>query len=190
LLSKHKILSSEHVALDATTNRRGVHHAVIQSPAGKVDVYCTHLSAVFSLLPYPKDEGDWDVEQRAQAVSLLNLVNSTAKTDKVVVVGDFNSGPAIGDDVNSVEIDTYNIFTGANYSDPYAEVAGQCTWCADNPLISDGVNADLDHVFVKGFEGAPTAKRVLDGPESIEVCAESADGSLSDHYGISVTLTP
>jgi endonuclease/exonuclease/phosphatase family metal-dependent hydrolase len=190
LLSKHKIISSEHLELDATTNRRGVQHAVIDSPAGKIDVYCTHLTAVFELLPYPRESGDWDVEQRAQASALIDFVESSAETKRIVVLGDFNTGAAVGDDVLAVEIDTYDRFMNAGYSDPYTDQPGSCTWCGDNPLVSGERNYILDHVFVKGFDGSPTTERVLDSAQDIEVCEETAEGALSDHYGISATLVP
>src|SRR6185436_6927836 len=41
----HEVFAENTKPLDAraTTNQRGVHHAVIDAPMGEVDVYCTHL---------------------------------------------------------------------------------------------------------------------------------------------------
>ena len=190
LLSKHPIVSSEHHDLGGTTNRRGVHHAVIKGPAGKMDVYCTHFTAVFSLLPYPRESGDWDVEQRAMADDLISYVKSSAETDQVLVLGDFNTGPAIGEAVFAEQPATYDKFIADGYANPYAELDGSCTWCGDNPLIGNDDSLVLDHVFVKGFEGEASAERILDESLEIEVCDEAAPGALSDHYAIKVTVAP
>jgi hypothetical protein len=57
----HEVFEAGSTGLDApaTTNQRGAHHAVIDAPMGKVDVYCTHLSPVFVTIPYPRDSGSW-----------------------------------------------------------------------------------------------------------------------------------
>lgn len=189
ILSKHPILESEHIEMSATTNRRGVHHAVIKGPAGKMDVYCTHLTAVFEVLPYPREEGDWDEEQRAQVATLRGIVDDTAQTDQIVILGDFNTGPALGEDIVAEQQASWDALA-EGYDVPYVDGGGACTWCGENPLIGGGEGHILDHVLVKGFEGESSASRVLDEGAQIRVCEEDTAGALSDHYGVSVTLTP
>ena len=33
---------------------------MVDLPVGPADIYCTHLTAIFALIPYPRDEGSWD----------------------------------------------------------------------------------------------------------------------------------
>jgi endonuclease/exonuclease/phosphatase family metal-dependent hydrolase len=188
VLSRHPIVRSEHHELDATTNRRGVHHAVVRGPAGRMDVYCTHLTAVFTLLPYPKESGTWASEQRAQVDALQALIADTAETDQIVVLGDFNTGPA-AEGITAEQPDSWSALS-EGWSVPYVEAGGACTWCPDNPLIGGGDAHILDHVLVRGFDGGATTARLLDEATSIDVCDEAADGALSDHYAVAATLTP
>jgi endonuclease/exonuclease/phosphatase family metal-dependent hydrolase len=188
VLSRHPIVESDHHELSATTNRRGVHHAVVRGPAGRMDVYCTHLTAVFSVLPYPREQGTWASEQRAQVTAMRRLVDDTARTDKVVLMGDFNTGPA-GDGLVAEQPESWAALT-PGYTVPYVDAGGACTWCPDNPLIGGGDPHILDHVLVKGFSGAPATRRILDEGATIDVCDEVTQGALSDHYGVEVTLTP
>ncbi len=182
------IVRSEHHELDSTTNRRGVHHAVVRGPAGRMDVYCTHLTAVFTLLPYPKESGTWASEQRAQVDALQALIADTAETDQIVVLGDFNTGPA-AEGITAEQPDSWSALS-EGWSVPYVEAGGACTWCPDNPLIGGGDAHILDHVLVRGFDGGATTARLLDEATSIDVCDEAADGALSDHYAVAATLTP
>ena len=51
----------------STFNRRAVLHAELDTAAlGTVHVFCTHLTAIFSSIPWPKPEGSWQEEQLAQ----------------------------------------------------------------------------------------------------------------------------
>jgi hypothetical protein len=60
LLSKSVILDSDVLVLESSLNRRAVLHALVDTEAlGPVHVFGTHLSAVFSDIPYPGD-GTWE----------------------------------------------------------------------------------------------------------------------------------
>ena len=59
ILSRHEILSVEEHVFDSTTNRRSILHAVVDLPGGAADVWCTHLTAIFAVIPYPRAEGTW-----------------------------------------------------------------------------------------------------------------------------------
>jgi len=188
ILSRHPIEHSAHLELSATTNRRGVQHAVIRGPAGRMDVYCTHLTAVFSLLPYPREQGSWAEEQRAQIASMRASIDATAQTDRVVLLGDFNTGPS-ADSIAEVQPRSWSALS-PGWAAPYLDAGGPCTWCPDNPLVGGGQPSIIDHVLVRGFSGASSATRILDESVTIEVCEESVTSVLSDHYGVEVTLTP
>lgn len=195
LLSKHPIISQDEVILDSTTNRRGLLYAEVNVPnLGSVHVVCTHLTAVFSAIPYPKATGSWEEEQLAQVNALNTLVDAKAGADgRVVVLGDFNTGPAGTGYIAEAEAN-YTALMAAGYSNPYIDWADHtCTFCGDNPLIGndDTESAVIDHVLTRNFTGTSTAKRVLDGPLDVTpVCSGTVETlAYSDHYGVSVTFT-
>ncbi|MCB9673781.1 MAG: endonuclease/exonuclease/phosphatase family protein [Alphaproteobacteria bacterium] len=194
ILSKHPILSTDEHVFASTTNRRSALHAVIDLPSGPQDVYCTHLTAVFSTIPYPRPpgEGSWAEEQTTQIEELRDWIDSTA-TGPVVAMGDFNAGPAVGD-IDAEQPANYDLLVGG-YADPYIANDGRCTFCGDNPLVAlggDDRNSEIiDHVLFKGFEEPTyTAGRVLDGGIDTQTCGTDIAGAYSDHYGVSVTLNP
>ena len=180
LVSEWPLLETNELVLDSTTNRRGVLHARMDGPLGEVDVYCTHLSAIFSLIPYPRETGSWEEEQIAQIGSLRAWIDETSTTDTVLLMGDFNNGPD-------------------EHASNFAELSegwdrtyrGDCTYCADNPLNSeDSEDRVIDHVLTHGFKGDATGTRVLDEGFEIESCGNPREGAHSDHYGVSVLLEP
>ncbi len=180
LVSAHPILSSEEHVFSSTTNRRSVLHAVVDGPLGDTDVYCTHLTAIFDLIPYTGVGESWEAEQAQQIGDLSAFVDGTA-SGPVVLLGDFNNGP-----------DQH----AAHYADlsqgfvsPYVRDSGVCTYCADNPLNSeDSEDRVIDHVLLRDVDLDSASERVLDEPVEIEVCGEAQDGAYSDHYGVRVTI--
>lgn len=188
ILSRHPIEQSGHLELSATTNRRGVQHAVVRGPAGPMDVYCTHLTAVFSLLPYPREEGSWADEQRAQIAAMRSYIDESSQTGRVALLGDFNTGPQ-APGISEVQPRSWSALI-PGWSAPYLDASGPCTWCPDNPLVGGGEPSIIDHVLVRGFSGASNPIRILDHGVTIEVCDEPVESVLSDHYGVEVTLAP
>ncbi len=179
LLSPHPLVGAEEHVFSSTTNRRSALHAVMEGPAGDVDVYCTHLTAVFDLIPYTGDAGSWDEEQEAQVAELRDWVDQTA-TNPVVMLGDFNNGPT--DNVNN-----YNDLS-KGFDNAYLEAGLDCTYCSDNPLNSeDSEDRVIDHVLTRDLGGEFVAERTLDAPVEIESCGTSSEGAYSDHYGVRVT---
>jgi endonuclease/exonuclease/phosphatase family metal-dependent hydrolase len=193
IVSKHPIQSTEELVFASTSNRRSALRAVLDTPDGEVTVYCTHLTAVFDLIPYPREEGDWEPEQRAQVEELLAWVD-TSPTERVVVMGDMNTGPEVGDS-NAEAPDNWALFAASDLSVPYLDDDPQCTYCAANPLLGGSSDNDdnrvIDHVMVKGFSAVEGSERVLDGDlPGVESCGDSFEpGALSDHYGVSTTVT-
>lgn len=190
ILSKKPLSDvSEHV-FASTSNRRGVTHATVEFGV-PVDLYCTHLTAVFDTIPYPRDEGGWAVEQLDQVDELLAFLDETGG-DHRVLVGDFNAGPSLPDaDIESEALESYQQLTEAGLADPYVDLDGRCTFCASNPILTQqGETTDvlIDHVLTVGMT-ASAATRILDGEISADSCAyDLSTAALSDHYGIAVTL--
>ncbi len=197
ILSKHPILSVDETVFASTSNRRSVLHAVIDGPNGELDVFCTHLTAAFDTIPYPRDEGNWVDEQADQIEEMLALANAEAG-DHAVMLGDMNTGPAING-MGAEEADNWALFAAeGDWSAPYLEQAESdvaCTYCGDNPLVGaspdDNVSRVIDHILVKGFSGTVSTGRILDGLDTTaESCGDVTDPSpLSDHYGVEATVS-
>jgi endonuclease/exonuclease/phosphatase family metal-dependent hydrolase len=188
ILSAHPMNSYEHTVFESTTNRRGAEHAVVESPIGDVDVYCTHLTAVFETIPYPRDTGSWAEEQLVQIDALHDWVDETAKTDTIILMGDFNAGPAIGDIDDEIP-DAYAALAEGydNFND---DGASGCTFCEENPLTGSSTSVLIDHILLKGFDGTGSPTRVFDQEITTISCDAEIPAALSDHYGLETTLTP
>lgn len=192
ILSKRPLTDVEEHVFDSTSNRRGVTHAVVDAGV-PVDVYCTHLTAVFDTIPYPRESGSWQAEQLVQIQELLAFMDETGG-DHRVLLGDLNTGPAIdASNIVSEAAESFRQLTDAGLEAPYLELDGRCTFCASNPILTqDGATEDvlIDHVLTTGTV-ASAATRILDGTVEASTCVDGVDlstSALSDHYGISVTL--
>ncbi len=190
ILSAYPLSGTEELLFSSTTNRRSLLHAVVDAPLGPVDVYCTHLTAVFDLIPYPKEEGSWEEEQAVQIADMLAFIDQTATTGRTVLLGDMNAGPDVGDSVAD-QLANWNAIAASGMAVPYVDAEGPCTFCSDNPLQGTDTDTDdrvLDHVLVDGFGAATTAERVLDEEITTERCGEEMPGAYSYHYGVLVTV--
>ena len=191
ILSAHPLSGTEEHVFASTTNRRSVLHTVADTPAGNIDVYCTHLTAVFDVIPYPRDEGSWEEEQAAQIDDLLAWIDATASTGLTVLLGDFNTGPELGDSAAEAE-DNWDVLAASGMTAPYVDAEGSCTYCPGNPLnMGDEGDAGrvIDHVLIDGFEGQPSAELVLTDELEVERCGEPFTAAYSDHYGVRVTIS-
>ena len=190
LLSRHPLRNVEEKVFESTTNRRAAIHAVVEMPKGDVDVYCTHLTASFDTIPYPRPEGSWSEEQTTQIEELRAWIDETA-VNPVVALGDFNVGPS-GDGLVAEEAANYGLLSDG-YDVPFLDLVGDCTFCGSNPLVAlggdDQTSELIDHVLVKGWD-EPTyaAERVLDGDLEHPVCGTDITGAYSDHYGVRVSI--
>lgn len=185
LLSPHELVGAEEYVFSSTTNRRSALHAVMQGPAGDVDVYCTHLTAVFDLIPYTGESESWDAEQANQVDELRAWIDETA-TNPVVMLGDMNNGPAVAG-MPADNVNNYNALS-AGYQNPYVKAELDCTYCSDNALNSeDSEDRVIDHVLFRDFDGDYVSERALDAVIDVESCGATFDGAYSDHYGVMVT---
>ena len=151
-------------------------------------MFCTHLSAVFDDIPFP-DEGSWEAEQAAQIDALLSFIDDKAGAEgQVMVLGDFNNGPVVGDIPAEIP-DNYAALTSAGLTNPYAGQEGAaCTYCPENLLTDTDSPAIIDHVLVRGLDGSLSAERFLTGEIDIDVAdIGTVTTSYSDHYGVALT---
>ncbi|MFH2009099.1 MAG: endonuclease/exonuclease/phosphatase family protein [bacterium] len=194
LLTNETVTTSDSSVFASTFNRRAVIHAELETEAlGTVHVFCTHLTAVFSSIPWPKPEGSWEAEQLAQVVAIRDYVDTMAGADGVVILmGDFNSGPDGNGYVADVE-DNYNALV-EGYTSVYPEEPdATCTFCDLNPL-NGGIDHDesvlIDHILLRSFTGTYDADRILTEPITITVDGTPIETAYSDHYGVQVTMHP
>jgi len=194
LISRYPLIDVQQEVFASTTNRRAVVGATIEAAQGDLSVYCTHLTAVFDTIPYPRETGGW-AEEQAQQLGTLNAFVNDTKVSRVVLMGDLNTGPAInGMDGEAPE--NWSLIADDGWTAPYLDLDDpQCTYCADNPLLAGSADDDasriIDHVLVQGFSEVVSAERVLDSPlPDTESCGVAYDpAALSDHYGVAATVS-
>lgn len=192
ILTRGEILEEDTLVFESTLNRRAVQHARVALPAATVDVFCTHLTAVFDSIPYPRDEGSWAEEQAAQIEAMRRFVDERAGAGGgTILLGDFNTGPAVGELAAEVPGNYEALVAG--FANPYLDAADPaCTFCADNPLVGGADDDDsvvIDHVLVRDLAGEVVAtERILDEPVDIETEAGTVTSAYSDHYGVSATV--
>jgi endonuclease/exonuclease/phosphatase family metal-dependent hydrolase len=197
LLSAEPLLAQETKVFESTTNRRAVIYGKLNTAIGEVHAFCTHLTAVFKTIPYPKATGSWAEEQAKQIDEMIQWAGEKAGADgKILIMGDLNTGPA-GDGYIAEVPANYQKLVDAGFENPYTAQPGHlCTFCADNPIIKKASSSDdkesvvIDHVLTRGFAGiSSSGKRVLDQPIQVENCAKTITTGLSDHYGASITFS-
>lgn len=194
ILTSETITTSDSSVFASTFNRRAVLYVQLETEAlGTVHVFCTHLTAIFSSIPWPRPTGSWQQEQLLQITEMRDYIDATAGAeDTVILLGDFNTGPAGDGWVAEFQIN-YNTlsqgFTSAFVDSPNAA----CTFCDVNPL-NGGVDHDesvlIDHILHRNFTGTTDAMRILDGPLNITVDGTPVETTYSDHYGVQVTFVP
>lgn len=193
LLSKHPIASTEEHVFTSTSNRRSVLHAELELDGrdATLPVLCTHLTAVFDDIPYPRTEGSWEDEQLVE-IDEINALATGLGDGPRILVGDLNTGPGL-DGIQAEAPGGYQALVDAGWKAPYVNIDGRCTFCATNPLIGgspdDNDDRLIDHVMLQGAVEATAATRILDETVTADSCAvDLSTAALSDHYGISVTV--
>jgi len=194
LLTSASVTTSDSSVMASTFNRRAILYAELEAGAlGTLHVFCTHLTAVFSSIPWPHPEGSWAEEQGVQVAAMREYVDTMAGTSgTVILLGDFNTGPS-GDGYVSEVVHNYNTLR-AGFTNVYlAESDATCTFCDLNPLnggLDHGESVLIDHILLRGFAGTTEALRILDEPITITVDGTPIETALSDHYGLQVTMYP
>jgi endonuclease/exonuclease/phosphatase family metal-dependent hydrolase len=196
LLSRVPLSDLGYLKLDSSLGDRGVLSARVQTDfAGGVDVFCTHLAASLSQVPYTGPHGSWEGERLFQIEQLSAYVASRRQPDgSVALLGDLNCGPETTL-AQAASPDAFARLSGAGFESVYAGADGRCTFCSDNPLegqdAEDDEGAILDHVLLARFPELLTrsAARVLDDTIVINVGEDTLETARSDHYGVQVTVS-
>ena len=106
-----------------------------------------------------------------------------------MLLGDFNTGPA-GALYQAEIAANYELLTAGMLTNPYVEADdARCTFCGDNPLVGGDAAVVIDHVFTRNVEATAEAERILDGPIVVDVDGSETTTALSDHYGVTLSLT-
>lgn len=198
LLTKYEILEQEEVVMDSHTNRRGLIYARLKTEVGDLHTICTHLTAVFSDIPFPEAAGSWAEEQAAQIDELIAFVNAKAGSGgKVLVLGDMNTGPA-GKTYSAEVPANYAKFAAAGLADAYIRDGNEpCTFCGTNPLVGEGTpSVVIDHILTRGLTAS--AHRIMESTVNVSVTTPACGGNpgktetvltaYSDHYGLQATI--
>lgn len=174
----------------STLNRRRALVADIPIGDTTVAVACTHLSADLSAIaPYPGPFAAWGDENRAQVDRLLEQVGGDGPA---VLLGDFNCGLADAEHGFTAELPgSCEAIEAGGFADPIRTEWPACTWCADNTINAAGegehTNGLIDHIYVRGLESVAGGV-VYDGTATIRTRKGELTTSLSDHYGLGMTV--
>jgi endonuclease/exonuclease/phosphatase family metal-dependent hydrolase len=199
ILSKYPLEGAKDVVWPGTWNRRVVITATATLPGSKkLDVWCNHLTPVFSGLAYPYTgqygggkttaEG-WENEQLIQAKKLVALVEK-GPSPMAVILGDLNasragdspSGPLEAEGVKT--LDTLEaVFTSGTAPD----YVPTCTFCKDNGNGDGDKNTYIDRIYLKGIPNSAvkSTERVY-ADAVVDVAGKKVP--LSDHYGLRSTI--
>jgi endonuclease/exonuclease/phosphatase family metal-dependent hydrolase len=156
-----------------------------------VQIVCTHLSSRLSTT-YSGDHESYQGENLYQMDTIRAVLDGKDPNKPQIIMGDFNAGPALGDDIAGELEDNYQTLEADGYV--CANTASEtpfCTWCADNLLINDPTNNAIDHVMVRYAETS-NPRRLLDTPITVETedaPGGSAEVNLSDHFGLQATVS-
>ena len=196
ILSNMPLRDTEALVLRSTSNRRAVLYAKIAGTAADtIHFFCTHLTANLTQIPYRGEYASWVDEQAAQIDTILAWVNEKVGVDgKVILAGDFNSGPGMGDIRESLP-EHYAQYIAAGFDNPYASRSdAQCSSCDANPIGDDlavSTGSLIDHVFTRNISSSNydlSAERFLTEPLSVEIEGEVVDSAYSDHYGVKLDI--
>jgi endonuclease/exonuclease/phosphatase family metal-dependent hydrolase len=197
ILSRYPLKDTVSWVIPGTWNRRVIMSATAELPGGhELDVYCNHLTPVFSSIafPYTGQYGDgqtgapgWEAELLLQAQKLIDYVDVTSGETPAVILGDLNAGrdyPAqdiFADGEAALDL-LETAFTPA-YA---ADYVPQCTFCIENPVRepeADDVSNWIDHIHLYNL----AATSVVRTERTFDEDVLPVDGMmvpLSDHFGM------
>jgi hypothetical protein len=176
--------------------------ATAKLPGGAaVDVYCTGLGSVRDGLTVPYtgdygqgevDKGGWANEQRWQAEKLVSFVQRTSGTGKAVVLGNFQSSRAEGDNLEFGEPGTLDYLASQWQPAAAAGYKPRCTVCGDNPLAPVDSSYELVHGYVKNIPPSAirsTERTFMDPVEFPADAGNPPPGPMSSEYGLRNVIT-
>lgn len=159
---------------------RSVVHAAIDTPAGRLPVFTTHLNHLF----------DASVTRIAQLQAVSEFIaENDAATLPPVLCGDLNAVPD-SDEIRKLTGRSAPYVPGRVWTDAWEQVGdGEgLTWSLDNEYLHDSTwpNRRLDYVLI----GWPRTDRPVGNPTTAHIFGtEPIDGvTPSDHFGVAVTI--
>jgi endonuclease/exonuclease/phosphatase family metal-dependent hydrolase len=191
VLTRETILAQDVLRLEGDLNPRAVIYTRLRTAAvGEVDAFCTHLTPNTSDLA-PTRGRSWAEVHAGQVNALLAWINEKAdRARPILLLGDFNSGPAIVPNIAGRFPEDYERVAARGFVNAYLTPRVQCTFCDANPL-NEGIGNDgtvIDHILTKGFAGQVDIERVLVDDVDLRVASKTVRGAYSDHYGLMATM--
>lgn len=193
ILSNLELTEQEALVFKSTANRRALLHARVDSAeAGPVHVFCTHLTANLTDVPYAGEADSWADEQATQIAEAIEWMEEKSAGEPYMLLGDVNTGPEKPGILAELP-ENYALLTDAGLVSAYAAGAAPlCTYCDGNPLNQDIAAGDgglIDHIFTKMGDGLVLqAERFLDEPIEIQVEDAPTESRYSDHYGVRASV--
>lgn len=191
LLTNAVVKERDSVRFPSVLGRRGALYARLDTRIGEVHAFCTHLTATVGEVP--RTSGSWRADHRAEVDALLAFIDRKAPGGTTVVLGDLNTGPAVGANVSARWPEHYARFTSSGFDNPYTSAAKpRCTYCVDGPIFGGAAGGTrgsiIDHVLLRGFQGEVTATDFLRQAVTLSTTGGAVRSGLSDHVGVKVTL--
>ncbi|KAL6044048.1 hypothetical protein QOT17_023536 [Balamuthia mandrillaris] len=201
LFTKEAPLEVDYLLLDAYFVSRLVLYAKMDLSFGPTHIFCTHLTAAVNNITYFGKYGTWEDENKAQASTLLEWIKEKTSfdEDKIVLIGDLNTGPGVSSIVPEIE-DSYASIEEEGFINGYLffEDQPKCSFCKENPLVSitSGANNVLvDHIMLRNFGIEEEELTISNAGQFLteRLTVQPFGGSAvevppSDHYGIEVTV--
>lgn len=193
LLSSAEFTATGELVFESTVNRRALLHARIETEeTGPLHLFCTHLTANLTDVPYKGEADSWADEQAVQIDEALEWMEEQAAGEPYLLLGDVNTGPEKPGILAELP-DNFEKFVDAGLVSANASVAApECTYCDGNPLnqeIAAGDGGLIDHIFYRAADPLVVkAKRFLDEPIEIEVEGTPTESRYSDHYGVRASV--
>lgn len=195
ILSKSELTKARTMDMSdiSTLVRRQVLFGEIEKAGTKHSVFCTHLTANLSSIPYTGFFSNWEKENKAQIDRLL--ADASRYDNPTYLMGDFNC--ALKDksnDLGGTFTKSCQAVIDSGYWSPLLSDSPKCSYCTDNLLVKDGNDSKeredilIDHIFVKNIRPL-SSKVILKQHVTVKKSRkETVETNLSDHYGISVEV--
>ena len=189
MASKFPIENKMAMQYDSNLQSTGVLYGEING----AQVACTHLSGDLNNVPYGGNHGSYDNQNLFEARMILSLMKSFEDGRPQVILGDFNSGPAIpSQGIHEAYPGTYQRFLDKGWRTANTwSPAPFCTWCPqENDQITDpdAVPQILSHIFTKDVNMI-NPKRFWDFQNLHETPYGVIELFPSDHFAYRNTVT-
>ncbi len=197
LASRYPMKDKGYLLLTSFGKLRSAFYATVNRPGiGDVQVICTGLSTPIEDMEYDGPVSGWQDEQLLQAQEILDIPVKENVAQRVIM-GDFNGNISAGSNMIERNSGAVSLILNNGWYDPYFDVHRddyiQCSVCPENPLVDDKESGYVpDHIFFRERKGFSfLTKRILLNEFVLtdEKAQTKTKFSVSDHYGISTTMT-